>query len=477
MIYPVILCGGSGTRLWPSSRKAYPKQFAPLVSDESLFQMTIRRFANSGFAQPLLITGEDFRFLATDQAEAVGLADPSVVIEPEGRDTAAAVLVAALILAEDDPSALMLVAPSDHVIADEAAFRAAVDLGAAAAQGGKLVTFGITPDRPETGYGYLEVSDAISDLSGPVPVQSFREKPDAEKAQAFLSEGRYLWNSGMFLFRAEDVIAAFERHAPDLLGPCRAAISEGATDLGFFRLGAEAYSGVRAISFDFAVMEKADEVMVVPLTAGWSDLGSWDALWQIAEQDDAGVALQGDAFAIDCADSYLRSETPDQALVGLGLDGIVAVAMQDAVLVASKDRAQDLKTVVTTLRASRVAQADDYPRFHRPWGWYETLCLGTRFQVKRIMVKPGGVLSLQSHFHRSEHWIVVEGTAEVTVGETVKLVSENQSVYIPLGARHRMANPGKLPMYLIEVQTGSYLGEDDILRYEDIYNRPEEHKI
>jgi mannose-1-phosphate guanylyltransferase / mannose-6-phosphate isomerase len=475
MIHPVILCGGSGTRLWPSSRKAYPKQFVPLLGTETLFQATLRRFVDSRFTAPLILTGDAFRFLVTEQAAAVGLPEAQVVVEPEARETAAAILTAALVLEAEDPAAVMLVAPSDHVIADRAAFLAAIDRAVEALADGVLVTFGVTPDSPETGYGYLELSTVPDGSGTAIRLSSFREKPDVATAEGFLSGGRHLWNAGLFLFRAIDVIRAAEALAPDLLVPCRAAIAGGAHDLSFFRLGAEDYARARAISFDFAVMEKAPHVMAVPLDCGWSDLGSWDALWQATGPDAQGLAFAGSVTAIDCRDSYLRSEDPEVRLVGLGLDGIVAVATGDAVLVAAKDRVQDLKSVVSALRRDGVAQADDYPRFHRPWGWYETLCLGGRFQVKRIMVMPGGVLSLQSHMHRSEHWIVVEGTAEVTIGDTVRLVTENEGVYIPLGAKHRMANRGKLPMYLIEVQTGSYLGEDDILRYEDVYNRPERH--
>lgn len=470
MIHPVILCGGSGTRLWPASRKAYPKQFAPLLGDETLYQATLKRFSGEDFAAPLIMTAEDFRFMAIEQAMAIGLSDARVVIEPVARDTAPAILAAALLLAADDPEALMLVAPSDHVIADLPAFLDAVAEGVGAVGEGALVTFGITPDRPETGYGYLELS-SVPEGTAPVALKSFREKPDAGAAQKMLDAGNYLWNAGVFLFKAADVIAAYKAHAPGLMVPCQSAIASGSTDLDFFRLDADAYGAISAISFDYAVMEKASPVMAVPLECGWSDLGAWDALWQIVDSDADGVATSGPVTAIDCTDSYLRSEDDTMQLVGLGLDGVVAVAMRDAVLVADKSRAQDVKAVVSTLRAAKVAQADDYPRFYRPWGWYETLCLDTRFQVKRIMVKPGGVLSLQSHHHRSEHWIVVAGTAEVTVGEEVKLVTENEGVYIPLGAVHRMANPGKLPMYLIEVQTGAYLGEDDIVRYEDIYSR------
>jgi mannose-1-phosphate guanylyltransferase/mannose-1-phosphate guanylyltransferase/mannose-6-phosphate isomerase len=468
MIHPIILCGGSGTRLWPVSRKAYPKQFAPLIGEESLYQMTLRRFAGAEFAAPLIMTGEDFRFMAGDQAQALGLSDARVVIEPSARDTAPAILTAALTLAET-PEAIMLIAASDHVIEDVPGFLEAVAIGAAATKDGALVTFGVTPDRPETGYGYLELGDGAD---GSVrPLRSFREKPDLATAEQMLAAGNYLWNSGMFMFRVADILAAFEAHAPDLLAPCRAALEGAEEDLAFLRLEAEAYSQARAISFDYAVMEQAERIKAVPLASGWSDLGSWDALWQTSQPDAAGVATQGPTTAIDCHDSYLRSEEDGLHLVGLGLDGVVAVAMRDAVLVADKSRVQDVKQVVSTLRRAQVPQADHYPRFHRPWGWYETLCLGDRFQVKRIMVKPGGILSLQSHMHRSEHWVVVEGTAEVTIGKEVRLVTENESVYIPLGEVHRMANKGRLPMYLIEVQTGSYLGEDDIQRYEDIYNR------
>ncbi len=468
MIHPVILCGGSGTRLWPTSRKAYPKQFARLVGDQSLFQMTLQRFSGPGFAAPLVMTSDDFRFMATEQSADIGLSDAWVVIEPTARDTAPAILSAALLL-KDTPDALMLVAPSDHVIGDLPSFLDAVAQGEKAARQGALVTFGVTPDRAETGYGYLELPEAPKDGDAQ-RLNSFREKPDAETAQSMLEAGNYLWNAGIFLFRVSDILAAFETHAPELMSPCRDAVGQGEEDLGFFRLGS-AYDNAKAISFDYAIMEKAQDVMAVPLDSAWSDLGSWESLWQAAEPDERGVATSGVVTALDCTNSYLRSEEDSMHLVGLGLDNTVAVAMRDAVLVADKSRTQDVKAIVGALRQAKVAQADDYPRFHRPWGWYETLCLGERFQVKRIMVKPGGVLSLQSHHHRSEHWIVVAGTAEVTIGEEVQLLSENQSVYIPLGAVHRMANPGKLPMYLIEVQTGSYLGEDDIVRYEDIYDR------
>ena len=415
------------------------------------------------------MTNDTFRFMATDQAAAIGLSDAQVVVEPALRDTAPAILAAALML-EDTPEALMLVAPSDHMITDLPKFLTAIGRGSEAASSGALVTFGVTPDRAETGYGYLELP-ARPDDGAAVELKSFREKPDTKTAEAMLAAGNFLWNAGIFLFRVSDVMAAFETHAPDLVPPVRAAVANGENDLNFFRLNAAAYEQARAVSFDYAVMEHAHPVVAVPMASGWSDLGSWDAMWKAAGPNADGVAIRGGARAIDCTDTYLHSEEDTIQLVGLGLKGVVAVAMRDAVLVADKSRSQDVKMVVEALRASGTPQADDYPRFHRPWGWYETLCLGNRFQVKRIMVKPGGVLSLQSHHHRSEHWVVVEGTAEVTVGKDVKLISENQSVYIPLGTVHRMANPGKLPMYLIEVQTGTYLGEDDIVRYEDVYGR------
>ena len=470
LVHPVILCGGAGTRLWPASRTAYPKQFARLIGDHSLFQMTLRRFTGPDFAAPLVMTENDFRFMATEQCGQMGLADARVVVEPSRRDTAPAILAAALML-EDTPDAFMLIAPSDHVIDDLPAFLEAVRTArTAAADHSALITFGVTPDRPETGYGYLDLPQ-MPQAGQAAALRSFREKPDLETAQAMLAAGTYLWNAGIFLFRVRDILTAFEAHAPDLLAPCRAAVEARSLDLGFERLG-PAYDTARAISFDYAIMESADPVMAVPLGSSWSDLGSWDALWLASAPDSQGMATHGPVTAIDCTDSYLRSEDDNTRLVGLGLDNIIAVAMRDAVLVADKSRMQDVKRVVETLRAAHVPQADDYPRFHRPWGWYETLSFGRRFQVKQIMVKPGGVLSLQSHHHRSEHWIVVEGTAEVTIEDDTRLVTENESVYIPLGMRHRLANPGKLPMYLIEVQTGSYLGEDDIVRYDDIYNRP-----
>ncbi|WP_299964530.1 mannose-1-phosphate guanylyltransferase/mannose-6-phosphate isomerase [uncultured Roseobacter sp.] len=469
-ITPVLLCGGSGTRLWPLSRKSYPKQFVPLIGEQTLFQASACRLSGPDFAAPLVVTGSDFRFIVTEQLQGAGIDPGAILIEPAGRNTAPAVLVAACHVAASDPDGLMLVAPSDHVVPDAEAFRAAVQAGVAAAETGQLVTFGITPDRAETGYGYLKLASAPSGTT-PVRLERFVEKPDAEKAEAMLADGQHLWNGGIFLFRASDILAAFEAHAPDLMAPVRASYDKARADLGFLRLDPEAWGEAEDISIDYAVMEKADNLSVVPFSAGWSDLGGWDAVWRETGPDAVGVSAGAGATAIDCKNTLLRSETDGMEVVGIGLENIITVAMPDAVLVADMSRAQDVKKAVAALKEKGAAQATMFPKDHRPWGWFESLVVGERFQVKRILVHPGAALSLQSHHHRSEHWIVVQGTAKVTVDDDVKLVTENQSVYIPLGAVHRMENPGKVPMVLIEVQTGSYLGEDDIIRYEDVYAR------
>ena len=469
MITPIILCGGSGTRLWPLSRKSYPKQFVPLVGDKTLFQGSALRMTGSDFAAPIVITNSDFRFIVTEQLQEVGIDPGAILIEPDGRNTAPAVLAAALYVARKDSDAVLLVAPSDHIIPDTNAFKAAIEAGLSAVDSGQLVTFGITPTHPETAYGYLELTTPSDDQ--PVALKRFVEKPDAERAAAMLAEGSFLWNAGIFLFRARDIIAAFETHAPDLIAPVTAAIETGHVDLGFCRLGPEAWAGAKDISIDYAVMEKADNLSVVPFDGGWSDLGGWDAVWRESDMDTNGVVTSGEATAIDCTDSLLRSDSDRLEVVGIGLKNVMAIAMNDAVLVADMSRAQDVKKAVDALKAKGSTQATTFPKDHRPWGWFESLAISDRFQVKRIHVHPGAALSLQSHHHRAEHWIVVTGTAEVTIDDKVQLVTENESVYIPLGAVHRMRNPGKVPMVLIEVQTGAYLGEDDIIRYEDVYAR------
>ncbi|WP_146591381.1 mannose-1-phosphate guanylyltransferase/mannose-6-phosphate isomerase [Puniceibacterium confluentis] len=471
-ITPILLCGGSGTRLWPLSRKSYPKQFARLMGSESLFQASAKRLTGAGFAAPMVLTGDPFRFIVTEQLAAIEQAPSAILIEPEGRNTAPAILAAALFLEREDSQALMLVAPSDHVIPDAAAFRTAVQAAVPRAEAGDLITFGISPDHPETGYGYLELAPgAQPQASTPQKLARFVEKPDAARAAEMLSLGNFLWNAGIFLFTAATIRAAYEKHAPALIKGVQAALDGAQTDLGFTRLAPEPWGQIEDISVDYAIMEKADNLAVMPYGAGWSDLGGWDAVWRESGPDAAGNVASERATAIDCSDSLLRSESERLQLVGIGLKDIIAVAMDDAVLVAHKSEAQRVKEAVAALKAKGASQAVQLPRDYRPWGWYESLVIGTRFQVKRIVVHPGAALSLQSHHHRSEHWIVVEGTARVTVDETVKLVTENQSVYIPLGAVHRMENPGKVPMVLIEVQTGTYFGEDDIIRYEDVYAR------
>ena len=473
MITPVLLAGGSGTRLWPLSRKSYPKQFVSLVGEGTPFQASARRMSGPGYGPPLVLTNADFRFVVGEQLTAIGVEPEAILIEPEGRNTGPAVLAAALWLDRSGAgeNALMLVAPSDHLVPDAEAFRGAVELGVPAAEAGKLVTFGIAPDHAETGYGYLELAEVVDGEPHVMDLLRFVEKPDREAAEAMVAGGRHLWNAGIFLFSVKAIIDAYMRHAPDLVEPVARSIEGGRPDLDFHRLDPESWNVADDISIDYAVMERADNLAVVPFAAGWSDLGGWDAIWRESNPDAEGVALSGNATAIDCHNTLLRSEDKGLEVVGLGLENIVAVAMNDAVLVADIGRSQDVKTAVAALKDKGVRQATDFPLDHRPWGWFESLVLAERFQVKRIVVKPGAALSLQSHHHRAEHWIVVSGTAEVTVDKKVQLLTENQSVYIPLGAIHRMANPGKVPMVLIEVQTGAYLGEDDIIRYEDVYAR------
>ena len=474
-ITPVLLCGGSGTRLWPLSRKSYPKQFVPLMGEETLFQASAKRLSGQGeglsFTSPMVLTNADFRFIVTEQLQAVGIDPGPILIEPEGRNTAPAILAAALHAAATDPEAILLVAPSDHVVPDADAFHAAVARGLSALEKGDLVTFGITPTHPETAYGYLELAGPPEGDGAPVALARFVEKPDATRAAEMVEAGTYLWNAGIFLFRAKQVIEAFQTHAPKLMGPVQASLDEAKTDLGFLRLAPGAWSGAEDISIDYAVMEKATNLSVVPFDSGWSDLGGWDAVWRESGPDADGVVVSEHATAIDCRNTLLRSESERLEVVGIGLENIMAVAMNDAVLVADMSRAQDVKKAVAALKEKQSPQATAFPKDHRPWGWFESLVVGGRFQVKRILVHPGAALSLQSHFHRSEHWIVVEGTARVTVDDEVKLVTENESVSLPLGCVHRMENPGKVPMVLIEVQTGTYVGEDDIVRYEDVYAR------
>ena len=469
LIHPFILSGGSGTRLWPLSRKAYPKQFLALTGgDKSLFQMSCERFASPDFAAPTILGGNEHRFIIAEQMREIGMTPASIVLEPLGRNTAPAAAIAALIAAEKSEDALLLLAPSDHIIADPQAFRETVMRGVEPAKAGALITFGIKPTGPHTGYGYIEAQGEGAAL----PVKRFVEKPDQETAAGYVASGDFYWNAGIFLMSARALIQAFETHAPEILEGCRRALLRSQVDLDFLRLDPQVYGAVQDISIDYAIMEKAHNVCCVPLAGQWSDLGAWPAIWEVVEKDAEGNAAQGDVIFHDSRRSYAYSENACLAVVGL--EDVLVVATKDAILVASKEHAQSVKDVVDMLKASERPEAIFHKRVYRPWGWFEGLDRDNRFQVKRIMVKPGAQLSLQSHYHRAEHWIVVEGTLEVTIENQVKLLNENQSTYIPLGARHRLANPGKIPAYLIEVQSGAYLGEDDIVRYEDIYGRAAE---
>lgn len=471
LITPLLLCGGSGTRLWPLSRKSFPKQFATLLGPQSLFQQAALRLSGDGFASPLAITNSDFRFIVTEQLAEIGIAPAAILIEPAARNTGPAILAGALHAAATDPFALMLAAPCDHLIPDAAAFQRAVRLAVPATLKGQIVTFGIQPTRAETGYGWLEVGPQDTAAAPPVPLLRFVEKPDAANAARMLAKGGFRWNAGLFLFTAKALIEAFAEHAPDLIAPVSDALHEARPDLGFLRLDAVAWARARSVSVDYAVMERATNVSVMPFDAGWSDLGDWGAVLRETRPGADGNAMVGPVTAIECNSSLLHSEPGGVEIVGIGLRDMLVVATPDAVLVAHASRAQDVRLAVDALKSKGARAAEHFPRDHRPWGWFETLALGDRFQVKRIVVRPGCALSLQSHVHRAEHWVVVSGTAQVTIGDVVSLVAENQSVYIPLGTRHRLENPGKLPMVLIEVQTGAYLGEDDITRHDDNYAR------
>ena len=474
VVSPILLAGGSGTRLWPLSRKSYPKQFSKVISDVSLFQSSAKRLTSSNivqFAPHITLTNADFRFIVGQQLQELGIDPGPILIEPEAKSTAAAILAASVFARMENQDAILIVAPSDHVIPDTEYFHETIKLGLSYVQTGKIVTFGIKPTHPETGYGYLELQADVLDKSGTSELVAFIEKPNLKRAEQMLRAGNFLWNTGIFLFRAEEMIDAFQAYAPETLDLVLKAFNNSSPDLGFLRLGEVPWSMLKDISIDYAIMEKAKNLVAIPYTAKWSDLGGWDAVWAESKPDMLGNVTSKSAYAIECSNSLLRSESNNQHLVGIGLDNILAIAMPDAVLVANKNRAQDVKMVVELLKEKNVPQAEIYPKDHRPWGWFEILVFGSRFQVKRICVKPGAALSLQSHQHRSEHWIVIEGTAKVTIEKNLSLVAEGQSVYVPLGAIHRMENPGKLPMMLIEVQFGVYLGEDDIVRYEDTYLR------
>ena len=466
-VLPFVLCGGAGTRLWPLSREALPKQFHKIGGAETLFQQTFHRLQGDLFGKPWVLSNQQHRFMIAEQLEQIGVRPRNVVLEPAGRNTAPAACIAALIGAQTDPDNLVLLVPSDHVIADASAFTRAVAIGMTSAEGGALVTFGVEPDCPHTGYGYIETEKGNSrDLR----VMRFVEKPSRELAEEYIDSGRFYWNAGVFLFKAATLLSLFESHAPAILEACRRSLDEAIEDGGFLRLGA-AYTDAPAISLDYAIAEKAENIRCVPLCTPWSDVGSWSAVWDLLDKDDLGNAVfgDGDVMLEGTRGSLAYSDHAFVALVGL--ENVIVVATEDAVLVASKDHAEAVKNIVERLKDNGSTHALHHKRVYRPWGWYEGLNQGDRYQVKCIMVKPGGKLSLQSHFHRSEHWVVVRGTLEVTKGEQLELLTENQSTFIRIGEQHRLANPGKIPAFLIEVQSGSYLDEDDIVRFEDIYSR------
>lgn len=470
MIVPVILSGGSGSRLWPLSRELHPKQFLPLVEERSMLQETVRRLDGlEGVGQPLVVCNEEHRFLVAEQLRRVDRPPSAILLEPEGRNTAPAIALAALhaLLDQEDP--LLLVLPADHVIRDAAALRGAIATAAQAAAQGDLITFGVVPDKVEIGYGYIRFAGKPDDARRAYPVAEFVEKPDFATAEGYVRSGEYLWNSGMFVFKAARYLEELERHAPAIAAACRDAFAKRSGDRDFVRPDAVCFKSSPADSVDFAVMEKADRVKVVPLSAGWNDVGAWSALWQIGKQDANGNVMQGDVLAEDTQDSYLHGSS--RLVATVGLRDCVVVETADAVLVAHKDRVQEVKKLVTQLKTDGRTEATLHRRVYRPWGSYEGVDQAERFQVKRITVNPNASLSLQMHHHRAEHWIVVRGTARVTRGDEVFLLGENESTFIPLGVRHRLENPGKVALELIEVQSGTYLGEDDIVRFDDVYGR------
>jgi mannose-1-phosphate guanylyltransferase/mannose-6-phosphate isomerase len=475
-LLPVILSGGSGTRLWPLSREQYPKQLLPLVSDDSLLQDTLRRLDGMpATLPPLLVCNEEHRFVVAEQARLLGL-QPAILLEPIGRNTAPALTLAALQASKDGQDPVMVVMPADHVVQDGAAFQKAVTAALPLAEAGRVVTFGITPASPETGYGYIQRGAPLPGHADAYHLARFVEKPDRAAAQGYLKAGDYLWNSGLFVLKPSVWLAAMAVCRPDILAACQAAFAAARTDGDFVRMDKAAFQACPSDSIDYAVMERITagvaglpQAAVIPLSAGWSDVGAWDSLWQVLPKDGAGNATWGDVMLHDASDTLAISES--RLLACVGVHDLVVVETPDAVLVAHKTRTQDVKRIVERLNAEKRAETQTHRKVHRPWGWYDGVDAGERFQTKRIMVKPGASLSLQMHHHRAEHWIVVRGTARVTRGDETFLVSENESTFIPLGTLHRLENPGRVPLEMIEVQSGAYLGEDDIVRFEDTYGR------
>jgi mannose-1-phosphate guanylyltransferase/mannose-6-phosphate isomerase len=465
---PVILSGGSGSRLWPLSRAMHPKQFLSLGGDQSLFQRTLSRLAaiQNGPLTPIVVSNEDHRFLVAEQCRALDISPQTILLEPIGRNTAPAIAAAVLKSLATGKDELLLVLPADHVFDDLEALHEAFEKGAPAARDGRIVTFGIIPNKAETGYGYIRVAEKSDEIQA---VQEFVEKPDLFTAEQYLSDGRYYWNSGMFLFEASSMLAQLSEYAPKVLDAVQAALSNAKEDLDFTRLDAIAFAAAENISIDYAVLERSNQVSVVPLDAGWNDIGSWSAVWEVAEKDAQGNASHGDVMLEATRNAYVHAE--HRMVSVLGLDDVIVVETADAVMVAAKDKAQDVKLLVDRIKQSARTEATNHRKVYRPWGAYDSIDQGPRYQVKRITVAPGQKLSVQMHHHRAEHWIVVTGTAKVSIGDKQILLTENQSTYIPIGVVHALENPGKIPLEMIEVQSGTYLGEDDIVRFEDRYGR------
>ena len=469
MLTPVILSGGIGSRLWPLSREHYPKQLLALVGNNTLLQNTITRLIGlTDQAKPVIVCNEKHRFLVAEQLNDIEIKPDNIILEPEGRNTAPAVAVAAFAALARDEDAILLVLPADHLIADTAAFCKAIETGIELAEANHLVTFGIVPNNPETGYGYINASEPVEDTVA-LSVANFVEKPDLETAQRYLDSGEYYWNSGMFLFKAAKYLQELEKFAPEILGTCRLAIDNALEDKNFLRLDSGAFKACSSDSIDYAVMEHTESAVVIPLDAGWNDVGAWSSLWEISEQDDAGNVVLGDVLTENVTNSYLRAE--HRLLAAVGIENLTVIETADAVLVAHKDKVQDVKQIVSQLKATHRSEIELHRKVYRPWGYYETIDIEERFQVKRITVNPGSSLSLQLHYHRSEHWVIVRGTAKITKNDEVFVLTENQSTYIPIGTKHRLENQGRIPLEIIEVQSGSYLGEDDIVRFEDDYGR------
>jgi len=473
MIIPVILAGGSGTRLWPLSRQLYPKQLIDIYNEKTMLQNTVLRLEGlETVGSPIIVCNEDHRFMTAEQLRNIQTDPLAIILEPIGRNTAPAIALAALKAMEYEKDPILLVLPADHVIEKVSDLHAAIRTGLTYAQKDNLITFGVIPDSPETGYGYIKKGDLLESGTGVSKIERFVEKPDLETAQKLVDSGSYCWNSGMFMFKASVIIKELETHAPDIMMPCKGLIEAGIQDLDFFRLSLEGFKDIPSDSIDYAVMEKTSKGIVVPFKAGWNDLGSFDALWQAGKKDENLNVIKGDALTHDVKESYISSES--SLIAAVGIEKFVIVETKDAILVSPRDRVQDVKKIVKQLKDHNRNEIVSHRKVYRPWGSYETIDAEHRFQVKRITVIPGAKLSLQKHFHRAEHWTVVSGSATITRGEEQMLLKEDESTYIPLGTLHRLENPGKIPLELIEVQSGSYLGEDDIVRFDDVYGRKED---